>query len=249
MSTPNASTLVVNMKSAVNPTWMEEDILGSISLFPSTEWAKDSASGPTLDYTNPANAAKIYNYLSSASKSVNTYATNPLWQDVYGPYKLSAFNATTGAYTLVPNATYSGPHVTPQSNFVGVPFTSTAAQFNAIKSGSIDVSVVPPEDAPQLSSAEGDRLQLLRHAAWGNYFVACNFQDKTGDFNNIVSQLYFRQAMQHLEDQEGQIKAFLNGNGVPGYGPITLYPQSPYVPTNEKTNPFPFSVTTAESAA
>ena len=247
MSTPNASTLVVNMKSAVNPTWMEEDILGAISLFPSTEWAKDSASGPTLDYTNPANATKIYNYLSSASKSVNTYATNPLWQDVYGPYKLSAFNATTGAYTLVPNPSYSGPHVTPQSSFVGVPFTSDAAQFNAIKSGSIDVSVVPPEDAPQLSSLKGIGYNYYGMPAWGNYFVAWNFQDKTGDFNNIVSQLYFRQAMQHLEDQDGQIKAFLNGNGVPGYGPITLYPQSPYVPANEMTNPFPFSVSTAES--
>ena len=65
MSTPNASTLVVNMKSAVNPTWMEEDILGSVSLFPAAVWAKDSASGPTLDFTNPANAAKIYNYLSA----------------------------------------------------------------------------------------------------------------------------------------------------------------------------------------
>ena len=44
---------------------------------------------------------------------MNTYATNPLWQDVYGPYKLSSFNATTGAYTLAPNPSYSGPHVTP----------------------------------------------------------------------------------------------------------------------------------------
>ena len=34
MSTPNASTLVVNMKSAVNPTWMEEDILGSSLALP-----------------------------------------------------------------------------------------------------------------------------------------------------------------------------------------------------------------------
>ena len=109
MSTPNASTLVVNMKSAVNPTWMEEDILGSISLFPAAEWAKDSASGPTLDFTNPANAAKIYNYLSAQAKSVNTYATNPLWQDVYGPYKLTSFNATTGAYTLAPNPSLQRP--------------------------------------------------------------------------------------------------------------------------------------------
>ena len=247
MSTPDSSTLVVNMKSAVNPTWMEEDILGAISLFPSTKWAKDSANGAQLDYTNPSNAAKIYNYLSAQSKALNTYATNPLWQDVYGPYKISSYNATTGAYTMVPNTAYSGPHASPMSNFVGVPFTSNAAQFNAIKSGSIDVSVVPPEDTPQLSSLKAAGYNYYGMPAWGNYFAAYNFQDKTGNFDKIVSQLYFRQAMQHLEDQEGQIKAFLNGNGVPGYGPITLYPESPYLPAVEKTNPYPFGVSTAVS--
>ena len=56
MSTPNANTIVVNMNKAVNPTWMEEDILGSVPIMPSSEWAKDSASGATLDYTQPANA-------------------------------------------------------------------------------------------------------------------------------------------------------------------------------------------------
>ena len=145
MSTPNASTLVVNMKTAVNPTWMEQDILLGIMLMPSAEWAKDSASGPTLDFTQPANALKIFNYLTAQAKSVNTYATNPLWQTVYGPYKLTSFNATTGAFTMVPNTAYSGPHATPQSTFVGVPFTSDAAQFNAIKSGSVDVAVRPAD--------------------------------------------------------------------------------------------------------
>ena len=32
---------------------------------------------PTLNFTVPANATKIYNYLSSASKSLNTYVKQP----------------------------------------------------------------------------------------------------------------------------------------------------------------------------
>ncbi len=247
MSTPNASTLVVNMKSAVNPTWMEQDILSAIMLMPSSAWAKDSASGPTLDFTQPANALKIFNYLTAQAKSVNSYATNPLWQTVYGPYKLTSFNATTGAFTFVPNTAYSGSHATPQSNFVGVPFTSDAAQFNAIKSGSVDVAAVPPEDAPQISTLKGIGYNYFGIPDFGDYFVAYNFLDKTGDFNNIVGQLYFRQAMQHLEDQEGQIKAYLNGDGVPGYTTISQYPQTPFYPSNATTNPYPFSVSTAES--
>jgi len=247
MSTPNASTLVVNMKSAVNPTWMTQDILSAIELMPSSAWAKDSASGPTLDFTQPANALKIFNYLTAQSKSVNTYATNPLWQTIYGPYKLTSFNATTGAFSFAPNPTYSGQHVSPESNFVGLPFTSDAAAFNAIKAGQVDVANVPPEDMPQLSTLKGIGYNYYGMPAFGDYFVAYNYMDKTGDFNNIVAQLYFRQAMQHLEDQQGQIKAYLNGNGVPGYTTISIYPQSPYYPSNAKTNPYPFSVSTAES--
>jgi peptide/nickel transport system substrate-binding protein len=247
MSTPNASTLVVNMKSAVNPTWMEQDILSAIMVMPAAEWAKDSASGPTLDFTQPANALKIFNYLTAQAKSVNSYATNPLWQTVYGPYKLTSFNATTGAFTFVPNTAYSGQHATPQSTFVGVPFTSNAAQFNAIKSGSVDVAAVPPEDTPEISTLKGIGYNYFGIPAFGDYFVAYNFLDKTGDFNNIVAQLYFRQTMQHLEDQQGQIKAFLNGDGVPGYTVISQYPQTPFYPSNATTNPYPFSVSTAES--
>jgi len=247
MSTPNASTLVVNMKSAVNPTWMTQDILSAIELMPSSAWAKDSASGPTLDFTQPANALKIFNYLTAQSKSVNTYATNPLWQTIYGPYKLTSFNATTGAFSFAPNPTYSGQHVSPESNFVGLPFTSDAAAFNAIKAGQVDVANVPPEDMPQLSTLKGIGYNYYGMPAFGDYFVAYNYMDKTGDFNNIVAQLYFRQAMQHLEDQQGQIKAFMNGDGVPGYTTISQYPQTPFYPSNATTNPYPFSVSTAES--
>ena len=245
MSTPSASTLVVNLSKPVNPTFLTWDVI-DIGIMPAA-WAKDSANGAPLDFTNPANAAKIFSFLNAQAKSVSTYATNPLWQDVYGPYKLSSFNATTGAFTMVPNPSYSGPHVTPMSNFVGVPFTSDAAQFNAIKAGSIDVSVVPPEDAPELSTLKGLGYNYYGLPAFGDYFVAYNFQDKTGDFNNIVAQLYFRQAMQHLEDQAGQIKAYLNGDGSPGYTAISVYPKDPFLPANATTNPYPFSVSQAVS--
>jgi peptide/nickel transport system substrate-binding protein len=247
ITTPNATTIVVNMNKAVNPTWMEEDILGSVPIMPSAEWAKDSASGSMMDFTNPANAAKIFNYLTSQAKSVSTYATNPLWQTVDGPYKLSSFNDTTGAFTMVPNTSYSGPHATPQSNYQGVPFTSNAAEFNAIKTGSIDFGYIPQEDNPQIPQLKGLGYDYYGMPDFGDYFVDYNFKDTTGNFNSVVSQLYFRQAMQHLEDQAGQIKAYFDGDGDPAYGPIPAYPKSPFLPSNAATNPYPFSVSAAES--
>jgi peptide/nickel transport system substrate-binding protein len=245
MSTPNASTIVVNLTKPVNPTWMEFDILGSIPVMPSFAWSKDSASGSIIDFTNTANAAKIFAFLTAQSKSLSTYATNPLWQTVYGPYKISAFNDTTGAFTMVPNTTYSGPHASPMSTFVGVPFTSNAAEWNAVKTGSVDFGFVPQEDIPQLSSLKGLGYDYYGLPDFGNQMIAYNFKDKTGNFDAIVNQLYFRQAMQHLEDQAGQIKAFYNGAGDPAYGPIPAFPKSPFLPASASTNPYPFSVQSA----
>jgi len=247
MSTPNSSTIVVNMTKPVNPTWMEEDILGDVQVLPSAVWAKDSANGPILDFTNPANAAKIFAYLTAQSKSVSTYATNPLWQTVYGPYKLSSYNDTTGAFTMVPNTSYSGPHASPQSDYVGVPFTSDAAEWNAVKSGSIDFAYVPEDDVPQIPTVKSAGYDYYGLPDFGDYFVDYNFKDTTGHFNSVVSQLYFRQAMQHLEDQAGQIKAYFGGDGDPAYGPIPAYPKSPFLPSNAATNPYPFSVSDAIS--
>jgi peptide/nickel transport system substrate-binding protein len=247
MTTPNASTIVVNMNKAVNPTWMEEDILGSVPIMPAAAWAKESATGSTVDFTQPANAAKIFAFLTAQSKSVSTYATNTLWQTVYGPYKLQSFNDTTGAFTMVPNTSYSGPHANPQSNYQGVPFTSNAAEWNAVKTGSIDFAYVPQEDNPQIPQLKGLGYNYYGMPDFGDYFVDYNFKDKTGDFNNVVAQLYFRQAMQHLEDQAGQIKAYFNGYGDQAYGPIPAYPKSPFLPSSAATNPYPFSVSAAIS--
>jgi peptide/nickel transport system substrate-binding protein len=245
MSTPNATTLVVNMSKAVNPTWMEEDILGAVPVMPSSAWSKDSANGPTLDFTNPANATKIFNYLTAQAKSVSTYASNPLWQTVDGPYKLSSFNDTTGAFTMVPNTAYSGPHATPESNYSGVPFTSNAAEWNAVKTGSVDFGYIPQEDNPQIPQLKGLGYNYYGLPEFGDYFVAYNFKDTTGNFNAIANQLYFRQAMQHLEDQTGQIKAYFNGDGDPAYGPIPAYPKSPFLPKTAAANPYPFSTSDA----
>jgi peptide/nickel transport system substrate-binding protein len=242
---PNATTLVVNLNKPVNPTWFTENEIAQIQPMPTYAWAKASANGPVLDFTNPANAKKIYDFLAAASGSTGTYATNPLWQVVDGPYRLTVFNNTTGAYTMVPNPGYGGPKSKVVPTLQAVPYTSDTAEFNAVLSKSIDIGYMPQTDVPQLDRVKAAGYHVFGYPDWGFDYVNYNFADKTGDFNNIINQLYVRQALAHLQDEEGYVKAFFHGAGGEAYGPVPAVPVSPYSPANAVKNPYPFSITTA----
>jgi peptide/nickel transport system substrate-binding protein len=241
MTTPDDHTLVINLNKPVNPTWFFENNLSGISVLPTHAWAKATANGPVLDPNNPADAAKIFKFLSTESKDVSTYATNPLWQVVDGPYHLTSFNNTTGAYTMSPNPKYSGPHTAKQSKLEAVPFTSDTAEWNAVKSGTIDQGYVPLSNLPQVDSVKSN-YNVFGYPGFGFNYVAYNFKDTTGDFNNIIAQLYIRQAIAHLEDEAGYIKAFYHGAGGQAYGPVPAIPPSSFTPASATHNLFPFSI-------
>jgi peptide/nickel transport system substrate-binding protein len=244
-SAPNATTLVVNLNKSVNPTWFTENNLAQIQPMPVYAWAKSSATGPALDFTNPANAKAIYDFLAKASGSTGTYATNPLWQVVNGPYRLTAFNNTTGAYTMAPNPSYDGPKSKVVPTLQAVPYTSDTSEFNAVLSKSVDIGYIPQTDVPQISRVKSSGYHVFGYPDWGFDYVNYNFADKTGDFNNVINQLYVRQALAHLEDEAGYVKAFFHGAGGLAYGPVPAVPTSPYSPANAVNNPYPFSITAA----
>ncbi len=247
VTTRGAGTVVFTMHKAVNPGWFWEDELSQVVPMPSAVWARASAGGPLLDFTVPANATKIYNHLAAASKSLSSYATNPLWQTVDGPYMLSAFDASTGAFTLTPNTAYGGPHASKISALRSVPFTSPAAEFDAVRAGFVDVGFIPLIDVTRVGAVKASGYNVFGYPGFGFNYVVYNFLDRTGHFNSIIAQLYMRQAIAHLEDQAGYIKAFFGGAGGPAYGPIPALPASPYVPADAITDPYPFSISAAIS--
>jgi peptide/nickel transport system substrate-binding protein len=240
----SASTVVFDLTASVNPSWFTENELSAIQPMPSHAWSKASATGPTIDASVPANAKKIYDYLAASSKPSASWATNPTWQVVDGPYHLTAFNVTSGAFTMAPNASYGGPHSKDYPTLQSVPFTSDDAEVNAVKSGAVDDGYLPVNDFAQLGSLS----KLWNEYAYPDFgwtYAAYNFKDTTGDFNNIIKQLYIRQAIAHLENEPGYIKAFFNGVGGQAYGPVPTVPKSPYTPANALTNPYPYSVSAA----
>jgi peptide/nickel transport system substrate-binding protein len=165
---------------------------------------------------------------------------------VDGPYKITSYNNTTGAFTMSPNPGYSGPHAKVVSKLQGVPFTSETAEFNAIKSGDVDVANVQSQQVPQIGSIKST-YNVFGYPAFGFNYVVYNFKNQTGHFADVIKQLYMRQAFAHLEDEAGYIKAFMHGAGGPAYGPVPSIPATPFTPDNAKTNPYPFSVDKAVS--
>ncbi len=247
VTTPTTSTVVFTMKNAVNPEWFLDDELASVSPMPAHAWAKASDGGPILDFTVAANATEIYKYLSKESMSLGTYATNPLWQVVDGPYRLTAFNRSTSAFTMTPNPSYGGPHATTVSALQAIPYVSPTAEFDAVRRGRVDVGYLPLIDTSQAKTVESGGYNVFGYPNFGFGYVAYNFADTTGDFNKIIAQLYVRQALAHLVDEQGYIKAFFGGAAGLAYGPIPVVPTSPFVPADAVTDPYPFSVSTAIS--
>lgn len=246
VSAPDASTVVMNLTKPVNPQWFLENGLALMLPMPVHAWAKASANGPVLDPSVPANAKKIWDFMSAQSKQVSTYASNPLWQVVDGPYTLSAFNATTGDYTFSPNPSYGGPHATAVSTLKVLGFASEDSEWNAVKSGALDVAEVPSGDIPQMPAVTG-QYNDFGYPAFGFNYLVYNFKDTTDGFNNIIGQLYIRQALAHLQDQAGIIRAFFHGAAGQAYGPVPAIPSTPFTPANALTAPYPFSVPDAIS--
>ena len=245
VTAPSASTVVFAMKSAVNPTWFWQNELGVIQPMPAFAWARASAAGPILNFASPANAARIYRYLAAQARPSDSWATSPLWKIVDGPYILSSFSTVSGAFTMSPNQAYGGPHAKTVPTYSSVPFTSDAAEDDAILSGRLDVGYVPLANLPQVSKIRSAGYNIFGYPAFGWLYVVYNFKDATGDFSKIISQLYIRQAMAHLQDQPDVIKAFFYGAAAQAYGPVPVLPRSPYTPANALINPYPFSVTAA----
>ncbi len=189
----------------------------------------------------------VYNYLNAQSLKLSTYASNPLWQVVDGPFRLTAFNPSTDANTMVPNTKYTGPDKPSIAKFQEVAFTSDASEFNALRSGALDVGLVPADDYPQISALQKSGYHTFGYPDYGWDYMVFNFKDTTNDWNNVVGQLYVRQALDHLVDSPGYITSIDHGYAVASSGTVPPEPVSPYTPTNATKDLYPYSPSAASA--
>jgi peptide/nickel transport system substrate-binding protein len=252
----SSTELTMTMNKPYSSTWFLYNNLSQITPMPAA-WDR-TASGPSNCDTTVSDCAAVYSYLAGQAKDLSTYATSPIWGIVDGPWKLSAFNAD-GHVTFVPNKSYSGPVKPKLSAFEEVPFTTDSAEYDVMQSSSsstkIDYGYIPASDLPAKPagsslgtnplSSKGYTLAPLY--AWGIGFYVMNFQSTTGN-GPIIRQLYFRQAMAYLMDQQGVISGPLRGYGSVTVGPVGSTPVSKFLSAEgKKGDPFPFSIAKAKA--
>jgi peptide/nickel transport system substrate-binding protein len=254
MQVTSPYTFVINLTKADNPSDTLYNELGLMYSVPAawdvTKYGNAPDSGGCLNDSAADKWAKckaVYNYLSKQSGDLSTYATNPLWQIVDGPFKLSQFNASTDANTMVPNPAYTGPNKPTIAKFQEVAYTSDDAEYNALRSGQLTVGLVPSNDLPQVPTLKKSGFNVFGAPDFGFDYMYFNFANTTNHWNSVIGQLYIRQALAHLVDNAGYIKSVYHGYAVPANGPIPPQPKSPFTPANATSTIYSYSIPAAES--
>lgn len=251
VTTPNSTTVVFTFNKAYNQRWLVYNELSTVTPLPlawtksSTNSAAGSGHCATVPYgTADSACAAVYSFLISGAAKPTTWVGSPIWSIVDGPYVLSNFT-NTGQATFVPNKKYTGPDPSRIAKFIEEPFTSDTAEFDTLRSGtSLDVGYVPPEDTPEAPAVYSEGYKSDSGFAYAVSYFVINFNNPT--IGPAFRQLYVRQAIQHLVDQTGWVKAYYDGNAAPDYGPVPLKPSSNLLSPQEKKNPYPFSVADAK---
>jgi peptide/nickel transport system substrate-binding protein len=245
VSTPDAHTVVLNLNRAYNPAYYVDDVLAYVPLLPQHAWDKTSASSPAGNYDQTTAGAKAVDaFLQKEGSQMSTFATNPLWKVVDGPWTLSSFQSN-GYYSYVPNKHYSGPDKPIVSKVAYTPFTTDTAELNALRSGStIDVGTLPLNDVGQEGVLKSEGYSVTAQAVPGVAEIEPNLYNATA--GPLLRQLYIRQALEDLINRPQIVSRVYAGYADPGNGPVPVLAFPDLASPLEKSGgPYPYSPSAA----
>jgi len=258
---PNQVTL--QLKQAYSSLWFTYNQLAVLYPIPEA-WDVTSAGaaagsgGCTTDTAADgwAKCKAVWTFLNGQNSDKATYATNPLWQVVDGPFKLSAFNID-GTYTFVPNPKYSGAQKPSIAALKFATYTSDTAIYTGLKTGQLSLGPIPSTD---LAPAGKNFLPTVNPLASAGYYLQPQVSFTIGfayenDNNPVVGpafrQLYFRQALAMLDNQQGMDKAVGRGYATATSSGVPDEPPSQWVSSamaeNGGQGPYPYNPAKAEA--
>lgn len=236
---PSSSEFVLHLDRAYNPAWFTGNQLTWIYALPVQAWDKTCttcADGTAATTTSGAKA--VMKYLFAQSGDLRTYATNPLWKTVDGPWTLSAFNPVTYGASFVRNVHYTGPTKPRLDGYDIASFTTGTAELDALRSGGITFGYLPFGSLGEAAYFKSHGYVIRPWHVFAQGAVELDYSSKT--WGPLVRQLYLRQALQHLVNQQEYIARTLDGYGLPTYGPVEDYPGSRYVSPGLRHDPYPY---------
>ncbi|QWW20511.1 peptide ABC transporter substrate-binding protein [Schaalia sp. 19OD2882] len=211
-------TFTLTTTQKYSPGWFVGNQLNKISILPQHVWDKTSADSQVGDHDRtPAEAVKVFDFLTEQSKDLSTYATNPLWKVTSGPWQIASY-VPNGQVELVPSPTYWGADKAKVSKLVLRPFTGDDAEFNVLRAGELDYGYIPASNVSQVSYMEGKGYTVDPWYGLSITYIPFNFANpKTGP---IFKQKYVRQAMQQLIDQPTISEKIWGKMAAPTCGPV-----------------------------
>jgi peptide/nickel transport system substrate-binding protein len=263
-SATGPNTVVLHLKAPVSSIWFTYNQLAEITPMPAA-WDVTSASaaagsgGCATDTAADkwAKCAAVYKFMAAQAQNAKTYATNPVWGVVDGPWKLSSYStASSGPVTgFVPNTAYSGTPKPQLAGFTYYAYTDDSTEYTALKTGQLDVGQVPDQDLAPVSGSQvlpstnplGSGYNLESWYQYSIEYYEINLNNPA--LGPAFKQLYVRQALQELVDQEGMAKTVQRGYAYPTTGGVPNQPTNQWTPSIQNSNsgqgPYPFSVANA----
>ncbi len=251
--------VTLHLKSGYSSTWYTYNQLSILYPFPLTWDVTHAGAAPGSGGCETDSAAdhwakcvQVWNYLNSQNMDTSTYASNPLWKVVDGPFRLTSYHAD-GSYALVPNTKYSGSPKPSISRLDFVMYVSDAAIYTGLRTGVLSEGLVPSMDLPKAAANFLPATNPLATAPNGGYFLQAALSFGIGysyiNYNNpsygpVLRQLYFRRALAMLDNQTGMNVAVGRGYSVSTVAGVPGVPASQYVSPSMKEygghGPYPY---------
>lgn len=253
-----ARTVVLRLTRPYGSTWFTYNELAFITPMPlawditrtgapagSGGCARDSAAD------HWARCKSVYRYLTALSKNDPAgYAlpTSP-WSVVDGPWRLSSFRIGREA-TFVPNQRYSGAPKAALAELKFVGYDGDTTMVKELLDHRFDVADIPEVNLPAkpvdqtLPSVNpvGKGYYLQPAYTFGINYYTLDYQDRADSV--IFRQLYFRQALQELTDQDAIARSLEGGYATPTSGGVPNLPASQWTSAlttaNHGAGPYPY---------
>jgi peptide/nickel transport system substrate-binding protein len=239
-------SFTLTLNRPYSPLWFTENQLEWINPLPAHAWDKTCLACKVGNYAaTPAGAKKVADFLMGQFEKLSTYATNPLWKVVDGPWVIHSFSPVTYETTWYRNPHYTGPQKPHLAGYTIMSFASPLAEIDALRSGVVDFGYLEPNDYGQIGYFRSHGFSVVPWPQFANDAVEYGYTNPT--YGPLVRQLYIRQALQHLVNEEQDIKVALHGFGQPDYGNVAVLAHSDLISPELRHPIYPYSIKAAQA--